>query len=199
MEYYDIIIIILVTFFFTAFFTPVVKKIAMYVGAMDVPNERKVHKLPIPRLGGLSIYFGFLLGYMIFGRHSVTMNAILIGSFIIILTGVVDDIKPISAKYKLAGQVIAASIVALYGGILLKDISAFGIYINFGFLSYPLTIIFIVSIINCINLIDGLDGLAAGISSIYFLTIAIIALIMNKTVGLEVTICLIMLGSTLGF
>ena len=73
---------------------PFIKKIANHVGALDIPDARKVHKKPIPRLGGLGIYFGFLLGYMLFGQHSVQMNAILIGSFIIVLTGVIDDIKP---------------------------------------------------------------------------------------------------------
>ena len=84
-------------------------------------------------------------------------------------------------------------------GIVLQDISAFGLYINFGVLAYPITIIFITAVINCINLIDGLDGLAGGIASIYFLTIGIIALLLNHTVGLDLTLTFIMLGSTLGF
>ena len=199
MEIKRILLIVLTTFVFTALFIPIVKKIAQFIGAMDVPNERKVHKVPIPRLGGLGIYGGFLLGYMLFGQHSVQMNAILIGSFIIIVTGIFDDIKPVPAKYKFLGQIVGASIIPLYGGILLKDISAFGIYINFGILSYPITILFIVGIVNCINLIDGLDGLSSGISSIYFLTIGILGLILNNSNGLDVTLTFIMLGSTLGF
>lgn len=199
MEIKKVLLIVSVTFVFTALFIPIVKKIAQFIGAMDVPNERKVHKVPIPRLGGLGIYGGFLLGYMLFGQHSVQMNAILIGSFIIIVTGIFDDIKPVPAKYKFLGQIVGASIIPLYGGILLKDISAFGIYINFGILSYPITILFIVGIVNCINLIDGLDGLSSGISSIYFLTIGILGLILNNSNGLDVTLTFIMLGSTLGF
>ena len=91
---------VLVTFVFVALFIPVVKKMAEFIGAMDIPNARKVHKVPIPRLGGLGIYAGFLLGYMLFGVHSVQMNAILIGSFIILVTGIFDDIKPVPAKWK---------------------------------------------------------------------------------------------------
>lgn len=199
MEIKRILLIVLTTFVFTALFIPIVKKIAQFIGAMDVPNERKVHKVPIPRLGGLGIYGGFLLGYMLFGQHSVQMNAILIGSFIIIVTGIFDDIKPVPAKYKFLGQIVGASIIPLYGGILLKDISAFGIYINFGILSYPITILFIVGIVNCINLIDGLDGLSSGIASIYFLTVGIIGILMHNTNGLDITLTFIMLGSTLGF
>ena len=199
MEIKNVLLMVLVTFTFVTLFIPVVKKIAEFIGAMDIPNARKVHKVPIPRLGGLGIYAGFLLGYMLFGVHSVQMNAILIGSFIILVTGIFDDIKPVPAKWKLLAQTIGASIVPLYGGILLQDISAFGLYIDFGILAYPITIIFIVAIINCINLIDGLDGLSSGIASIYFLTIGVIAMLLNNSNGLDIILTFIMLGSTLGF
>lgn len=152
----------------------------------------------MPRLGGLAIYFGFLLGYMLFGTHSETMNSILIGSFIIVLTGVTDDVKPLKASYKFIGQLVASCIIVFYGNILLKDISAFGLYFDFGTLAYPITIFFILGCINCMNLIDGLDGLASGISSIYFLTIGIIATMQGKN-GLDFVLTFIMLGSTLGF
>ena len=199
MDIKRILLIVVTTFTFTAVFIPIVKKIANFVGAMDIPNERKVHKVPIPRLGGLGIYGGFLLGYMLFGIHSVQMNAILIGSFIIVVTGIIDDINPVPAKWKFLAQIVGAAVVPIYGGILLKDISAFGLYINFGVFAYPLTILFIVAVINCINLIDGLDGLASGLSSIYFLTIGIIAMLLNNSNGLDIILTFIMLGSTLGF
>ena len=199
MEFGNIFLIIIVTFLFVLFFIPVVKEIALHVGALDIPNARKVHKKPIPRLGGLGIYFGFLVGYVIFGHPSIQMNSILIGSFIIVITGIIDDIKPISARYKLIGQVVAASIVPLFGGIVLRDIGAFGVYINFGILCYPVTILFIVGIINCLNFIDGLDGLAGGIASIYFAMIGIVAIILNSSSGLDTILTFIMLGCTLGF
>ena len=166
-----IILMICFTFLFVALFIPIVKKIANHIGALDIPNERKVHKNPMPRLGGLGIYAGFLFGYMVFCKPTPLMNSVLIGSFIIIITGIIDDIKPVKAKYKLIGQFLAALIVVCYGGLLIKDLSAFGFYIDFGYFAYPITIIFILGCINCMNLIDGLDGLAAGISSIFFLTI----------------------------
>lgn len=199
MDIKRILLIVGTTFLFTVLIIPAVKRIANFIGALDMPNERKVHKVPIPRLGGLGIYAGFLLGYMLFGIHSVQMNAILIGSFIILITGIFDDIKPIPAKWKFLAQTIGASIIPLYGGILLKDVSAFGLYINFKIFAYPITILFIVAVINCINLIDGLDGLSSGISSIYFLTIGIIAMLLNNSNGLDVILTFIMLGSTLGF
>ena len=199
MELKDILLMVGTTFLFTVLFIPIVGKIATHIGALDMPNERKVHKKPIPRLGGLGIYFGFLLGYILFGKESLQMNSILIGSFIIIITGVTDDISPIPAKYKFMGQLAGAAVIPLYGGIILKDVSALGLYINFGVFSIPITILFIVSVINCINLIDGLDGLAGGLASIYFLTIGVIALLLNNANGLDIVLTFIMLGSTLGF
>ena len=195
----DIIYMIVVPFLFVVAIIPFIQKVAIHVNAMDIPNGRKVHTKPMPRLGGLGIYMGFLLGYILFGEMSIRMNAILIGSFIIIITGIVDDINPIPAKVKFLFQLIAASVVALYGQILLRDLSAFGFYINFGVFSYIITIIFIVAIINCINLIDGLDGLAAGLSSIYFATIGIVIVYWTHTFGLDAIITFIMLGATLGF
>lgn len=194
----NLIYIVLLPFIFSLFFTSVVKNIAFHVGALDIPNERKVHKVPMPRLGGIAIFGGFLLGHMIYGSHSIQMNAILIGSFVIIITGMLDDIKPLKPKVKLLGQIIASLILIYYGGFLLQEVSAFGITINFSFLAPLVTLFFILGCINCINLIDGIDGLAAGISSIYFLTISIIA-VMQGTFGLELILCLILLGSTLGF
>lgn len=195
----NIFLIILVTFFASLILVPIVKKVANHVNAMDLPNERKVHKKPMPRLGGLAIFLSFLLGYMLFGQITTLMISILIGGFILIILGICDDIKPISAKYKFLVQLIAASVVVFYGNIYLPSISAFGISLNFGFLGYPLAVFFIVSIINAINLIDGLDGLAAGTSAIFYLTVAIISYFLNRLSGLDVTLCLIMLGATLGF
>lgn len=196
----EILKMVLITFLCSALLVPFVKKIAEFVGALDMPNKRKVHKEPIPRLGGLAIFFSFLLGYMLFARQSIEMIAILIGSFVIVMTGVIDDIKPLPPKYKFAGQLIAALIVVLYGGIIVNDISAFGLYIVFNpIIAKIISVIFILGCINCINLIDGLDGLASGISSIYFLTIGIIAVIIGQAVSLDVSLTFIMLGATLGF
>ena len=193
-----ILLMVFIPFVFVALITPFIKKIANHVGAIDMPDKRKVHSSPMPRLGGLGIYAGFLLGYMIFGEHTSTMNSILIGSFVLLITGIIDDIKPMKASNKLIGQLIDALIVVFYGNLLLRDISFFGIYFDFGIFSYPITILFILGCINCMNLIDGLDGLAGGISAIFFLTIGIIAYFQGR-IGLSVVITFIMLGSTIGF
>ena len=191
--------IILVVFLFVALIMPYIMKTAEHIGAMDIPNERKVHKKPMPRLGGLAIFLGFLLGYMLFCSQTPQMISILIGSFILIIVGMIDDIKPINPLPKFLGQVAAAIVVVWYGNIVMQDISAYGLYLNFGIFAKPITVLFIISVINCLNLIDGLDGLAGGISTIFFITISIIISIMGIYNGLDASLSLIMIGATLGF
>ena len=196
----NIFIIVFVTFLVSALLVPIAKKVAHHVGALDIPNERKVHTKPMPRVGGLAIFAAFMIGYMLYAQSTTQMLSILIGGFVIFILGLLDDIKPIPAKWKFLVQLMAAAIVVFYGNIVLNDISAFGIHIVFPKpLNYIATMIFIAAITNAINLIDGLDGLASGVSSIYFATIATIALILNKLGGLDVILSLIMLGATLGF
>ena len=187
-NYTHILIIIFTCFVFSFLITFYIKKIARHIGAMDIPNKRKVHKVPMPRLGGLGIFLTFLFGYMLFGVQSIQMNAILIGAFIIIITGVIDDISPLGAKTKLLGQTIAALIVIFYGGIILDKITIGGLHLDFGIFAYPLTIIFILGCINIINLIDGLDGLSTGTCAIFYLTIGIIAFIKSSFGGLDVSL-----------
>ena len=194
-----ILAMILIPLAFVALITPIIMKVAFKINAVDVPRgTRHNHPKITPKLGGLGIVLGFLLGYMLFGTHSVQMNSILIASFLIVIVGIIDDIVELKPSTQFLMQLAVALIVTIYGGILLKDIDAFGLYINFGIFSYPITIFFILGCINCINLIDGLDGLSGGISAIYFLTIGIIATMMGST-GLEFVLTFVMLGATLGF
>ena len=194
-----ILLMVLIPMAFVALIMPAIMKMAFKINAVDVPRgTRHNHPKITPKLGGLGIVLGFLLGYMLFGTHSVQMNSILIASFFIVIIGIVDDIVELKPSTQFIVQLIVAIIVTVYGGIVLKDIDAFGIYINFGIFAYPLTIFFILGCINCINLIDGLDGLSGGISSIYFLTIGIISTMMGS-IGLEFVLSFVMLGSTLGF
>ena len=138
-----IVLMVVIPFAFVALIIPFIKKIAIQIGAVDMPGGRHIHKQPTTTL----------LGYMIFGEPSSQMNSILIGSFVILITGIIDDIVELKPSVKFSGQLLAALVIAVYGNILLKDVSAFGIYIDFGFLAYPFTILFIVGCINCINCI----------------------------------------------
>ena len=195
--------IVLVTFLCSALLMFLMIKVAVHRGAMDIPRSeegnRHIHKKATPKLGGVGIFLSFLVGYMLFGEQSLRMNSILIGSFIVVLTGILDDIKPIKATHKLLGHIVAACVIVFYGGILLNNITAFGYSFDFGILAYPITILFIIACTNIINLIDGLDGLSGGICSIFYITIAIIGFFQGRTGSLVMVLTLIMLGSTLGF
>ena len=200
---HNIFLIVSVCFLASLIFVYLMKKVAIFLNIYDKPNERKIQTKPVPLLGGIGIFLSFLLGYMLFAPQNNLMLSILISSFLIMLLGLFDDMTknetPMPNKYKLLVQIIVAMIIVFYGGLKLTKASIFGININFGIFSSLLSIIIIVGIINAINLIDGLDGLCAGISSIYFLTIAIIGFILNKFGGLDIILSLIMLGSTLGY
>ncbi|GIN20778.1 glycosyltransferase family 4 protein [Siminovitchia fordii] len=188
---------LILCFLASVLITPFVKKLALKYKITDQPNYRKVHTTLMPRLGGLAIYISFLIGLLIFRPQDPHMFYLVIGSLIIIATGVLDDIYDISPKYKLLGQIVAA-MVAISGGFDLEFINLpFGGELQFGYLSIPITILWIVGITNAINLIDGLDGLAAGVSSIALITVSFMAFLQGDLFVL--TIAMMILGSTLGF
>ena len=188
---------LIVCFILSVIFTPIIKKLAFKIGAVDQPESRKVHRKIMPRLGGLAIYASFLIGLFIFIDDSNIVLAILTGSLIIVLVGVLDDLLQLSPKVKMAGQVIAA-VVTVYSGIRIEFITLpFGDKIEFDFFAVPITVIWIIAITNAINFIVGLDGLAAGISSIALLTISVLAILMGDSISALLGI--ILLGSTLGF
>ena len=194
---------VIVTFLFGICVTHVMKRVAHHIGAIDIPRadegNRHIHKRPIPKLGGVAIFFAFLFGYMLYGQHSIKMNAILISSFIIIFTGMIDDINDLRASRQLLAQVVAAAIIVFYGKITLDDITVFDLTVHFGMFKQLATIFFIVACINIINFTDGLDGLSGGVTSIFYITTAIICFYQGRLGSLEMTLTLLMLGSTMGF
>jgi UDP-GlcNAc:undecaprenyl-phosphate GlcNAc-1-phosphate transferase len=190
--------------------TPLVKKLAFKIGAIDKPNHRKVHTKVMPRLGGLAIYAAFVTAFLLLspfipggllnGTDMNMIRAMLVGGTIIVLIGALDDKYELSAKVKLLGQVIAACVV-VFGFDVKIDL----LNIPFGesmqpiaaWLAIPLTIFWIVGVTNAINLIDGLDGLAAGVSGIAIGTILVMAALMgNEPIILLSTL---LLGGIAGF
>ena len=166
--------------------TPHVSEFAHKVGAMDVPRDsRRMHKKPIPRMGGLAIFMGFMAALMIFGKLDAQMLSILLGAMIIVVLGIFDDIVALGAKFKFCIQIIAAAIPVCIGGLKIEFFTSFNPfssdpYFSLGILSIPVTIIWIVGITNAVNLIDGLDGLAAGVSSIAAMTMLAVGLLTNE-------------------
>ncbi|MHC2183440.1 UDP-GlcNAc:undecaprenyl-phosphate GlcNAc-1-phosphate transferase [Paenibacillus sp. PvR052] len=194
--------------FFAALFiallmTPLVKRFAFWVGAVDAPNHRKVHSRIMPRLGGLAIFIAFIGAYFVVSPAIDTLKndvvfGLLVGGAIVVLIGALDDRFDLSPKIKLLGQVLAASVV-VYSGVTIELVNVpFGDgTISLSWLSVPLTIFWIVGVTNAINLIDGLDGLSAGVSGIATTTILVLALMMGNTT--VVLLCVVLLGSIAGF
>lgn len=183
--------------------TPPVKRFAEKVGAIDIPkDERRVHDHPIPRMGGLAIFIGFVLSLLIFVDVSTPVLGILLGALIIVVMGAIDDIVNLNAWVKLAGQIVAA-VVAIRCGIVFDAISnpnAFSeqtTIVLANYLPVPLTLLWIVGCTNAVNLIDGLDGLAVGVSTISSLTMLVVAMFVAEP---SVAVILAALtGACLGF
>lgn len=182
--------------------TPVVRRIVIKIGAVDVPkDDRRMHTEPIPSMGGVAIYFAFMLAILMFVRPlSRSHGALLLGSTVILVSGIFDDTKNLSPSMKVIFQLIAASIV-MFGDVKIGYISNFfgerGSIIDLGILSYPITLVWIVGITNAVNLIDGMDGLAAGVSAIGAISLGVLSFMHgNHSSGL---ICLILAGACLGF
>ncbi len=184
--------------------TPVVKTFAYKVGAVDVPKDaRRMHKVPIPRLGGLAIFIGFMFSVLILGnvRGNGQMQSILLGSVIIVVLGVVDDIMALPAMLKFVVQIAAALIPALNGVVIQAfsnpNIFSDSLYWVLGPLSVPFTVLWIVGITNAVNLIDGLDGLANGVSAISATTMLVIALLASE--GEVALVMAALVGACVGF
>ncbi|MCI8818264.1 MAG: undecaprenyl/decaprenyl-phosphate alpha-N-acetylglucosaminyl 1-phosphate transferase [Oscillibacter sp.] len=184
--------------------TPVVRTFAYKVGAVDVPKDaRRMHKTPIPRLGGLAIFIGFMLSVLILGnvQGNGQLQSILLGSVIIVVLGVVDDIMALPAMLKFVIQIVAALIPALNGVVIQAfsnpNVFSDSLYWVLGPLSIPFTVLWIVAITNSVNLIDGLDGLANGVSAISATTMLVIALLASEAEVAVVMAALV--GACVGF
>ncbi len=183
-------------------FTPVVKSFAQKVGAMDIPKDaRRVHDHPIPRMGGLAIFLGFILSVVLFADIGKPMQGVLLGAVIIVATGAVDDIVSLPAWLKFILQIAAASVAVLHGVAIEVVVNPLGFlgseYLQLGGFSIPITIFWIVAITNAVNLIDGLDGLAVGISTISSITMLVIAMLVSEPNVAIILACLA--GACIGF
>ena len=194
--------------------TPLARRLAFRVGAVDYPNARRINKKPMPRMGGVAIFAGIVAAFLVqyvgtthFGWPVVLVPSpnldvnywFLVGAFVtIFLTGVLDDIYSLKPLQKLAGQVLAA-IIAVVGGLFIGDISnpISGGFIDLGWLAYPVTVIYLVAYTNIINLIDGLDGLAAGISSLAGATMFTLSVLAGRLDAAALSVAVV--GSSLGF
>ncbi|MDD6219068.1 MAG: MraY family glycosyltransferase [Selenomonadaceae bacterium] len=163
--------------------TPLVMLLAKKTGAIDAPDPRKVHKKPIPRIGGIGIYIAFMVSFLtLVDFNQLPMETadgiigLLAGGTIVVLVGIIDDYTNLPAKVKLLGQIAAACAVVAFDVRIDFVTDPFGDYLYLEYFAIPVTIFWLVGLTNTVNLIDGLDGLAAGVATLASVTIMLVAL-----------------------
>ena len=165
--------------------TPLVKALSVKVGAVDVPKDgRRMHNHPIPRMGGLANFLGFMAAVLLFVPLDTEKRGMLLGAVIIVVLGMLDDRFALPAMPKFVVQIIAA-VIAVMAGNRIDVLSNPNIFSanpvwQLGWLAYPVTVVWIVAITNSVNFIDGLDGLACGVSTISAATMLVIALLVRE-------------------
>lgn len=161
--------------------TPLIKKLTCYIGAVDKPNKRRINTVTMPSAGGLAIYLAFSGAILFLFNDSIPFDyawRLILSATVVVATGLIDDIYEISPRQKLVGITLAALLAYFILGVRIDVVNLFSISeINIGFLSLPLTVIWIIALTNALNLIDGLDGLAAGVSIIALFAMGVVGYI----------------------
>ena len=186
------------------FIVPCVIYFSQKFNLIDVPNERKIHHGKISRLGGVAVWVSVMLTFLLLVLLSVYpkgqgMSAIIVGGSLMFLTGLVDDVYGLNAKFKLFIQIAIATIVILLGIKIETLYNPFGNNIELGIFTYPVTLLWIVGITNAINFIDGVDGLAGSIVSISSLAVGICSIVLAPADSITALIAFILMGAMCAF
>lgn len=198
------IIALIIAYLLGVFIVPLVIAYSKKQGLIDKPNERKIHTEPISRLGGVAIWSSTMLTFLFlvflsYYPYGKLLSGILLGSSLMFLLGLIDDIYTLNAKFKLFIQIAIATLVYLLGVKIDSIINPFGGAIELGHFSYPITLLWIVGISNAINFIDGIDGLAGSVITVNSITLGIIAVAMVPPSPMSALIAFILAGSMLAF
>lgn len=186
------------------FIVPLVIAYSKKEGLVDLPNERKIHKKPVSRLGGVAIWSSTMLTFLLlvflsYYPYGSLLSGILLGGSLMFLLGLVDDVYNLNAKFKLFIQIAIVTIVYLLGVKIDTIYNPFGGVFQLGWLSYPITLLWIVGICNAVNFIDGVDGLAGSVITVNSITLAIVAVSMTPSNSISALIAFILAGSMLAF
>jgi len=193
-----------ISYLLGVFIVPFVIDWSQKEGLVDVPNERKIHKAPISRLGGIAIWLSTMLTFLFlvllsYYPYGNLLSGILLGGSLMFLLGLIDDIYNLDAKFKLIIQLSIATIVYLLGVKIDTIFNPFGNAIDLGIFSYPITILWIVGISNAVNFIDGVDGLAGSVITVNSVALALVAIAMTPAQPIAALIAFILAGSMLAF
>lgn len=168
---------ILIAMFLTIILVPICRHLAFRLNIIDLPDERRVHTVPTPRMGGIAMALGALAPVLLWSRLSDFTASVMIGAWILVLFGMIDDRRGLDYRIKFAGQLAAAVFVVWFGGVKIVSLGMLlpDGYILPDFVAVPLTILAIVGVTNAVNLADGLDGLAGGITLLIFMCLGYLA------------------------
>lgn len=194
----------IIAYLLGVFIVPIVIYFSDKMGLVDVPNERKIHKGKISRLGGIAIWSAVMLTFLFLVLLSYYpkgegLSGIIVGGSLMFLLGLIDDIFCLNAKFKLFIQMSIATMVVLLGVKIDEIYNPFGNNLELGLWGYPLSVIWIVGISNAINFIDGIDGLAGSVVTISSAAIAIISVVAAPSSPITALVAIILLGSMLAF
>jgi len=179
--------------------TPPMSHLAIRIGGIDKPDDRKVHSYETPRLGGIALFCAFLFSVLFFIDIDRQIKSFLAGAIVIFLTGLVDDLSCLSPRNKLIGQIVASCVSVISGGLFITTLgNPLGLgQVDLGVMGVPFTLFVVVGVINAINLIDGLDGLAGGVSAVACLAFGVLAWKTGNSNLLALVVALV--GAIFGF
>ena len=206
-------IVFAVAFAVTFACVPLAKRIARLVGAIDYPGNRRINKTPVPRCGGIAMYLGLcaaaltvLIGVRFFDWELLNLYALAdvnylllyVGITLMFLVGLIDDITQLSPYLKFGGQILAAIIVVMAGiSVGSARIPITGDYVDFGWVDYPISVLYLLVFVNITNLIDGLDGLASGLVAI--VSAALLYLVVMRGFMTMAFVCVALIAVCLAF
>ena len=201
---FEIVVSLFATMIISAILTPFVRRIAFKIGAVDKPNARRVNKVPMPTMGGLAIFLAFNFSLFFLLRNQIPnpqFYGIFFGECIIMLTGIIDDIFELKPSQKMIGILLAALAVYWFAEVQMTTLTLpfIGI-VHLGWLSLPITLLWIAAITNAINLLDGLDGLATGVTIIALFTTGFTGLFFLPSTNIYIVIMIFKLvAAEVGF
>lgn len=179
--------------------TPVVRALSVRKGLMDVPNRRKIHERPVPRLGGVAIFMAVLLPLLLVMPLTQETQGFLIGLGLLATLGLMDDVRGLDARSKIPVQMLAAWMLVVFGGVRIQflEMPGLGEWVFAEWFANLATVLCVIALINAMNLLDGLDGLAGGTAAIVFASISVLGLSTGNSAAVAMSV--IFMGATLGF
>jgi UDP-GlcNAc:undecaprenyl-phosphate GlcNAc-1-phosphate transferase len=193
----DLFLIFVIAMSVTIVLIPPLRRVAERLQVVDRPSSRKVHSHPVPRVGGVAMFIGTVLPLLVWLKLTPTLLAFLLGAGIVLAFGVTDDRFDLDYRIKVIGQLLAIGVVVIWGDVRIESVTLAAREPIAPWVSWPLTILFLLGVTNAINLADGLDGLAGGTTLLCLSAMGLIAFAGDNLLACAITVATV--GAILGF